>query len=134
MSNLIDTIRISGVTYALPSGTTTVELTQAEYDALVSGGTVDPQAYYIINDSLPQDMSQYTPLSAITSSITSASTYTEVASAKAVYDMLGGIKLQAITQSDYTTLVNGGTTDPSTLYFVGDSNGYTMKLGTINVS
>lgn len=134
MSNLIDTIQVSGVTYALPSGTTTVELTQAEYDALVSGGTVDPQAYYIITDSLPQDMSQYTPLSAITSAITSASTYTEVASAKAVYDMLGGIKLQTITQSDYTTLVNGGTADPSTLYLVGDSNGYTMKLGTINVS
>ena len=37
----------------------TVELTQAEYDALVSGGTVDPNTYYIITDAEAGDLTNY---------------------------------------------------------------------------
>ena len=75
MSNIIDKIQLSGVTYDLPSGgsgSTTVELTQAEYDALVSGGTVDPDTFYIITDATPQDMSQYWTSAQTNSAITQA--------------------------------------------------------------
>lgn len=44
------------------------------------------------------------------------------------------VKLLPITQNDYDALVSGGTVDASTLYLIGDSNGYTMKLGTVNVN
>lgn len=40
-------------------GTATVELTQAEYDALVTAGTVSADTYYIISDATPVDMSNY---------------------------------------------------------------------------
>ena len=75
MSNIIDKIQVSGVTYDLPSGgsgSTTVELTQAEYDALVSGGTVDPNTYYIISDASPADMSNYWTSAQTNSAITAA--------------------------------------------------------------
>lgn len=36
-----------------------VNVTQAEYDALVTGGTVDPTVLYNITDATPIDMSQY---------------------------------------------------------------------------
>ena len=74
MSNIIDKIQLSGVTYDLPSGSgnPTVELTQAQYDALVSGGTVDPDTYYIITDATPQDMSQYWTSAQTNSAITEA--------------------------------------------------------------
>lgn len=108
MSNIIDKIQVSGVTYDLPSegsGSTTIELTQAEYDALVSGGTVDPNTYYIISDASPADMSNYwtsaqtnsaitqavsgkVDTSSVVSSVTSASTNSEIPTAKAVYDAI----------------------------------------------
>lgn len=40
----------NGVPYG--SGGITVELTQAEYDAMVSAGTVDPNTNYLISDGL----------------------------------------------------------------------------------
>ena len=63
MSNIIDKIRLSGVTYTLSGqsggGNPTVELTQAEYDALVSAGTVSADTYYIITDAQGVDLSNY---------------------------------------------------------------------------
>ena len=56
--------------------------------------------------------------SAVTSAITSSSTNSQVPTAKAVYDQLGGLKLQQITQADYDALVQGGTVDASTLYII----------------
>lgn len=53
--------------------------------------------------------------SAITTSVTSASTDTQVPSAKAVYDQLGGLKLVKLTQSEYDALE---TKDNSTLYVI----------------
>lgn len=51
----------------------------------------------------------------ITTSITSASTDSEITSAKAVYDQLGGLKLVKLTQSEYDSLT---TKDNSTLYVI----------------
>ena len=103
MSNIIDSIQLSGVTYQIqgsggggvPESTftaytattderisqdeevtaaglnalndkidnidtnSTVELTQAQYDALVTAGTVAQDTYYIITDATPVDMSNY---------------------------------------------------------------------------
>lgn len=53
--------------------------------------------------------------SAITTSITSASTDAQVPSAKSVYDQLGGLKLVKLSQSEYDSL---STKDNSTLYII----------------
>lgn len=57
MSN-ISSIRLSGTTYALKdnNATKTVELTQAQYDALT---TKDPNTFYIITDAEGGDLSDY---------------------------------------------------------------------------
>lgn len=49
-----------------------VELTQAQYDALVSGGTVDPSALYIITDASEVNLSGYAESSAVTAEISAA--------------------------------------------------------------
>ena len=60
---IIDSIRLSGVTYQLGgsggSGATAIEVTQAQYDALVESGTVDTSAFYIITDAPSVDISNY---------------------------------------------------------------------------
>ena len=122
MSNIIDSIQLSGVTYTLSgsgSGNATVELTQAEYDALVSAGTVSANTYYIINDALGVN---------VTSAVTSGST--DVVTSGGVYDALNGLKLAKITAADYALI----TPDANTVYFIGDSNGYIMKLGSVSIS
>ena len=53
--------------------------------------------------------------SAVTTSMSSTSTDSQVPSAKAVYDQLGGLKLVKLTQSEYNALQ---TKDPNTLYIV----------------
>ena len=53
--------------------------------------------------------------SAITTSVTSASTDAQVPSAKSVYDQLGGLKLVKLTQSEYDAL---STKDSNTLYVI----------------
>lgn len=53
--------------------------------------------------------------SAITTSVTSASTDAQVPSAKAVYDQFGGLKLVKLSQSEYDSLA---TKDSSTLYII----------------
>lgn len=63
MTNIIDKIRVSGTDYTLSAtssgGNPTVELTQAEYDALVSAGTVSADTYYIITDAQAGDLTNY---------------------------------------------------------------------------
>lgn len=56
--------------------------------------------------------------SAITTSITSANTNTQVPSAKAVYDQLGGLKLVKLSQSAYNSLA---TKDSMTLYIIEEA-------------
>ena len=75
MGNIIDKIRLSGVTYTLSgqsSGSPTVELTQAQYDALVSAGTVSADTYYIITDSQAGGLSNYWTSAETQSAITEA--------------------------------------------------------------
>ena len=134
MSN-INKIKISGNTYTIEDSNAAkaVELTQAEYDALVSGGTVDPTVFYIITDATPIDVSTFVTsgqmtsaitqatsgkvdTSAITSSVTSASTDNEIPTAKAVYDQMGGLKLVKLTQSAYDAL--SPNYDSNTLYVI----------------
>ena len=55
--------------------------------------------------------------SAIVTSITSSSTDSQVPSAKAVNDQMGGLKLMSISQAAYDALV---TKDPNTLYVIND--------------
>lgn len=74
--SVIDSIQISGTIYTLSAqtsgGNNVVELTQAQYDALVTGGTVDPTAFYIITDAQPTDISQYWTSAQTQSAITQA--------------------------------------------------------------
>lgn len=58
MSNIIDSIRLSGVTYGIKGsgGTQTIELTQAQYDALVDK---DPNTFYVITDAEAGDLTNY---------------------------------------------------------------------------
>lgn len=143
MSNIIDKIRLSGVTYTLSgqsgggvpesaftaytastdnristdeevtaaglnalndkinniSGTATVELTQAEYDALVSAGTVSANTYYIITDATPIDISNYWTSAQTQSAITAS------VSGKASQSDLETVSGQVANKQD--TLVSG---------------------------
>lgn len=99
-----------------------IELTQAQYDVLV---TKDPDVLYVISDAAPAEV-------IISTTITSSSTNGEAASAKAVYDFVGGLKMVKMTSAEYQALT---TKDSNTVYFVGDAtNGYTMKLGEANIN
>ena len=75
MSNIIDKIQLSGVTYDIGGsggGSPTVELTQAEYNALVTAGTVSADTYYIITDAQAGDLTQYWTSAETQSAITQA--------------------------------------------------------------
>ena len=71
MSNIIDSIQLSGVTYGIQGsgGTQTIELTQAEYDALVDK---DPNTFYVITDAQAGDLTQYWTSAQTQSAITQA--------------------------------------------------------------
>ena len=70
----INKIKLSGTTYNIQdlSAAKSVELTQAQYDALVTGGTVDPNTFYIITDAQGADLSQYYTSAQTESAITQA--------------------------------------------------------------
>ena len=76
MSNIIDSIKLSGVTYTIQGsgggGNPTVEVTQAQYDALVTAGTVQADTYYIITDAQAGDLSNYMTSAQTMSAITEA--------------------------------------------------------------
>lgn len=71
MSNIIDSIQLSGVTYGIKSsgGTETIELTQAQYDALVDK---DPNVFYIITDAQAGDLTNYYTKTETDNAITAA--------------------------------------------------------------
>ena len=77
-------------------GNPTVEVTQAEYDALVTAGTVSADTYYIITDAQAGDLTNY---------YTKSETNT----------LLGGLKLVKLTQTEYDNL---STKDSNTLYVI----------------
>ena len=84
-------------------------------DQLGSGGTsyTAGDGIDISNDVI--SVTGKVDTSAITTSITSSSTDSQVPSAKAVYDQFGGLKLVKLTQSEYDALA---TKDSSTLYII----------------
>ena len=57
-NNIIDSIQLSGVTYGIKGsgGTETIELTQAQYDALA---VKDPNTFYVITDATAGDLTNY---------------------------------------------------------------------------
>ena len=105
MSNIIDSIRVSGVTYTISGqssgGNPTVELTQAEYDALVSAGTVSSNTFYIITDATPVETSGFVETSAVTSAVTTASTDSQIPTAKAVKAAVDAAKTEARVAAVY---------------------------------
>lgn len=82
---------------------------------------------FSINGKLPLSMQQsdtddrgiynfhLVETSAVTTSVSSTSTDTQVPSAKAVFDQLGGLKLVKLSQSEYDALQ---TKDASTIYII----------------
>lgn len=103
----INKIRLSGQTYDIqdPNATKTVELTQAQYDALT---VKDPNTFYIITDAQGADLSNYytksetsgaTEIStALASKADTATTYTKTETDNAI---------TAATSTKQDTLVSG---------------------------
>ena len=81
-------------------------------NAKINGRQILRSGYYA-------DANEYSLVetSAITTSMTSGSTDSQVPSAKAVYDKLGGLSLVKLTQAEYDALE---TIDNSTLYIIVD--------------
>ena len=119
----INKIRLSGQTYNIEDSNApkTVELTQAQYDALT---VKDPNTFYIITDAQGADLSQYytsaqtesaitaavsgkVDTSSVVTAVTSASTDNEIPTAKAVYDAIptGGTGGGGITSGEVETMI-----------------------------
>lgn len=69
----------------------------------------------MVNGTTSQPEFHLVETSAVTTSMSSTSTDSQVPSAKAVYDQLGGLKLVKLSQSEYNALQ---THDSSTLYVI----------------
>ena len=90
------------------SGASVIEVTQAQYDALVSGGTVDPDALYVITDAPEINLSGYAQSSAVTAEITAAvSGKADTTAVTAISDSLTG----KVDTTAITTSVTSGSTD-----------------------
>ena len=128
MSNIIDSILISGTTYTLQGsggggGNPTVELTQAQYDALVSAGTVSADTYYIITDAEAIDVNDYVKTSAFTAY--SASVDTTLQGKQPTLTAGSGITIDSANTIS-CTVTGGGTT-----YTAG--NGISISSDTISL-
>ena len=144
----INKIKLSGTTYNIQdlSAAKSVELTQAQYDALVSGGTVDPNTFYIITDAQGADLSQYytsaqtesaitaavsgkVDTSSVVTAVTSASTDNEIPTAKAVWEAASGGG-KAIEAGRGISITTGATADTVSfnLPISADTDGSVNKL------
>ena len=101
MSNIIDKIQVSGVTYDIGGS---------------GGGTSYSAGTGIDITNNVISVTGKVDTSAITTAITSSSTDAQVPSAKAVYDQMGGLKLVKLTQSAYDAL--SPNYDSNTLYVI----------------
>ena len=109
-------------------GSNVIELTQAQYDAL--SGSVDPSAIYVITDATAYDPSTKVDTSAITTSITSSSTNSEVAGAKAVYDAIqAGGGGGGATYSAGTNISIANDTINCTLPIGAGTGEYSLSIG-----
>ena len=91
------------------SGNPTVELTQAEYDALVSAGTVSADTYYIITDATPVDVSNYWTSAQTQSAITQATS--GKADSSAVTEQISEAVSGKVDTSAITSAVTSASTD-----------------------
>lgn len=122
MPNIIDSIQLSGSSYDVRDklATTVVELSQSEYDSLPSSAKTS-NAIFVITDAIG---------TSVTSAVTSGST--DVVTSGGVYEALNGLKLKKISLNEYNAL--SPNYDSNTVYFIGDSNGYIMKIGDVSVN
>lgn len=149
VSGKVDTSTYTAYTAAteavLSGKTSVVNLTQAEYDALVTGGTVDPTVLYNITDATPIDMSQYWTSAQTNSAITEAvsgkqdtlSAGTNITIVDNVISATGGgsITIDPTLDSGSTNAVaNSAITETiynQTARFVGDAfYGYVVSLSS----
>lgn len=77
-------------------------------------GTINGK-HVMVNGTTGEPNFHLVETSAVTTSVSSTSTDTQVPSAKAVYDQLGGLKLVKLTQAEYDALQ---TKDANTLYII----------------
>ena len=77
-------------------------------------GTINGK-HVMVNGTTGEPNFHLVETSAVTTSVSSTSTDTQVPSAKAVYDQLGGLKLVKLTQSQYDALP---TKDANTLFII----------------
>ena len=108
MSNIIDSIQLSGVTYAIQGS---------------GGGITSGEVQTMINENISgkTDVSAFTAHTSnttihtpSTSAVTSGST--DVVESGAVYEQMGGLKLVKLTQSAYDAL--DPNYDSNTLYII----------------
>ena len=118
-------VEASAITTSVTSESTDTQVPSAKavYDALQEGGG---GSSYTAGDGIDinNDVISVTgkvDTSSITTSISSSSTDSQVPSAKAVNDKLGGLSLVKLTQSEYSAMEQAGTLDNSTLYVVINS-------------
>lgn len=111
---IIDKIQISGTNYDIKdaSATTVVNVTQAEYDDLVTGGTLDPSVLYNITDATPVDISQYWTSAQTSSAITEATSGKVDTSVYTAYTAATDTALDnKVETSAITTAVTTASTD-----------------------
>lgn len=116
---------------AIPQGgSNIVELTQAQYDALVSSGTVDPDSLYIISDATEINVSGYAESSAVTAEIAAA--VSGKADTSAVTQSLSS-KQDALVSGTNIKTINNESLLGSGNITIGGGGGATYSAGT-NIS
>ena len=139
MSNVIDSIKVSGTVYTLSAqtgggGSPTVELTQAQYDALVTAGTVAQDTYYIITDASPAEMSQYWTSAQTNSAITQATsgkldTSTFETYSGSVETALSGKQDTLVSGTNIKTINNESILGSGNIDIQGGGGGKTIEAG-----
>ncbi len=125
----INKIKLSGTTYNIQdlSAAKTVELTQAQYDALVSGGTVDPNTFYVITDAQGADLSNY-----YTKSETSGATQISTALASKQTTLTAGTGID-ITDNVISATGGGGSITIDTSLDSGSTNAVANSAITLSL-
>ena len=135
---IIDKIKLSGQTFDIQdsNASKTVELTQAEYDALV---TKDPNTYYIITDATPIDITNYYTKTDTDDLLddkldVTAYTPTDLSNYYTKSETSGATQIQTALASKQTTLT-AGTNISITTGETADTINCTLSGGTlINIS
>ena len=122
------------------SGNPTVEVTQAEYDALVSAGTVSADTFYIITDATAGDLSNYytksetsgaTQIStALNAKADTATTYTKTE----VDTALGGKQATLVSGTNIKTINNESILGSGNITIQGGGGGGKAISAGTNIS